>query len=247
MEFSEILAQLRRWWWLAVLGVLATGGLAYGATLAVAVQYTAESSLVLIPPRTTTDAPANPFLAIGGLNPAADVLVRSLNTGTFHDQHTPAGTSMKYTVARDTDASGPLLVVDASAASPKDAMDLLDAVVREAPVRLAQLQTDVGVQDSVAIRITEIARVAAPKTDSKSQTRAMVAVAVVGLAGTVLLVRLVDTLAARRVRRPRRPTAPAAPTAPAPAAETTEIPVQAHLARGTVAPADTHEAPVARR
>jgi hypothetical protein len=138
MEFSEILAQLRRRWWLVLLGLLATGAMAYGTTLAVAVQYTAQSSLVLIPPQTTTDAPANPFLGIGGLNPAADVLVRALNSGTFHDQHAPAGGSSKYTVARDTDASGPLLVVDASAATPQATMDLLDAVVREAPVRLAQ-------------------------------------------------------------------------------------------------------------
>lgn len=240
MEFSEILAQLRRWWWLVLIGVLATGGLAYGTTLAVAFQYTAESSLVLIPPQTTPDAPANPFLAIGGLNPAADVLVRALNTGTFHDEHAPAGGPLKYTVARDTDASGPLLVVDASAPTPQAAMDLLDAVVREAPARLAQLQTDVGVQQSVAIRITEVARVAAPKVDNKSQTRAMVAVGVVGLAGTVLLVRIVDSLVARRARRPRRHPA-------IPATASADIPEQLHPTHETVPPSDAHEAPAVRR
>lgn len=201
MEFSDLIAQLRRRWWLVLVGLVGTGALAYGVTFVVAVQYTAQSSLVLLPPRTTADAPANPFLAIGGLNPAADVLVRSLNTGTFHDEHAPAGGTTKYTVSRDTDASGPLLVVDASAPTPEAAMGLLEAVVQEAPARLAQLQADVGVQDSVAIRITEVARVAAPTRDTKSQTRAIVAIAVVGLALTVLLVRVVDNLLARRARR----------------------------------------------
>lgn len=244
MEFSEILAQLRRRWWLVLLGLLATGAMAYGTTLAVAVQYTAQSSLVLIPPQTTTDAPANPFLGIGGLNPAADVLVRALNSGTFHDQHAPAGGSSKYTVARDTDASGPLLVVDASAATPQAAMDLLDAVVREAPVRLAQLQADVGVQDSLAIRITEVARVAAPTRDTKSQTRAMVAVAVVGLAGTVLVVRIVDTLLGRRARRPRR--RPGTPPAPRPTVPDQAKPTHETVPHETV-PTDSHEPHGARR
>lgn len=240
MEFSEILAQLRRRWWLVLVGVLATGAMAYGTTLAVAAQYTAQSSLVLIPPRTTADAPANPFLAIGGLNPAADVLVRALNVGTFHDEHTPAGSSLKYTVSRDTNASGPLLVVDASAPTPQGVMQLLDQVVNQAPVTLAQLQKDVGVQDSVAIRITEVARVAAPTKDTKSQTRALLVVVVFGLAATVLLVRLVDTIVSRRVRRPRRRPA-SADTASASVPEPNR---SVHESTSASAP---HEAPVAGR
>lgn len=211
MEFSEILAQLRRRWWLALIGLVATGGLAFGASVLVAVQYTAQASLVLIPPRTTADTQINPFLAIGGLNPAADVLVRALNSGTFHDQHAPAGGTAKYTVARDTDASGPLLVVDVSDATPEAATKLLDAVVQQAPVSLSALQHDVGVEDSVAIRITEVARTAEPKVDRKSQIRALLAAVVVGLAGTVLIVRIADAVLVRRAGRPRRSTPEAVP------------------------------------
>jgi capsular polysaccharide biosynthesis protein len=214
MEFSEIVAQLRRRWWLVLVGLFMTGALAYGTTFVVAVQYTAQSSLVLIPPRTTADTQVNPFLSIGGLNPAADVLVRALNTGAFHDQHAPAGSATSYTVARDTDASGPLLVVEVTDATSGGAMSLLTAVVEQAPVTLAQLQTEVGVQDSESIRITEVARMTQPKTDRKSQTRAILVASVVGLVTTVALVRIVDGLLIWRTRR-SRPRSPAGEASPA--------------------------------
>jgi len=239
MEFSEIFAQLRRRWWLALLGLLMTGGLAFATTLVVAVQYTAESSMVLIPPRTTADTQVNPFLAIGGLNPAADVLVRALNSGTFHDEHAPAGGTAKYTVARDTDASGPLLVVDVTESTPQRATALLDAVVQQAPVSLSALQKDVGVQDSVAIRITEVARTAEPKTDSKNQVRALLAAVVVGLAATVILVRLADALLLRRTGRTRRPSS----SVPTPALDLPE-PL---LGPATLSSAAPHDPSVARR
>jgi capsular polysaccharide biosynthesis protein len=204
MEFSEILAQLRRRWWLVVVGALTTGALAYGATLVVAVQYTAESSVVLIPPRTTADTEVNPFLAIGGLNPAADVLVRALNTGTFHDTHAPDGGPAQYTVSRDTNASGPLLIIDVTDATPDGAMALLDTVVKQVPQTLARLQTDVGVQESAAIHITEVARVAQAKPDRRSQSRALVVALVAGLALTVIAVRGVDAMLIRRTGHRRR-------------------------------------------
>lgn len=239
MEFSEIFAQLRRRWWLVLVGVLMTGALAYGATLAVAVTYTAQSSIVLIPPRTTADTEVNPFLAIGGLNPAADVLVRALNAGTFHDTHAPEGGPAQFTVSRDANSSGPLLVVDVTDATPEGAMALLDTVVKQAPQTLAQLQADIGVQDSAAIHITEVARVARATPDRRSQSRALVVALVAGLAFTVVGVRVIDALLVRRAAR-------RAGVAELRAAAA-EIPEQYPSREAVASPDDVHDAPAARR
>jgi len=239
MEFNEIFAQLRRRWWLVLLGVLMTGLLAYSATLAVAVTYTAQSSIVLIPPRTTADTAVNPFLAIGGLNPAADVLVRALNTGSFHDTHAPDGGPAQFTVSRDTNASGPLLVVDVTDVTPESAMALLDTVVTQAPRTLAQLQAEVGVLDSEAIHITEVARVAEAKPDRRDQSRALVVALVAGLTFTVVGVRLIDALLARRAaRRAKLPEIRTAGTA---------IPGQHPSHEVDASPDDVHDATATRR
>ncbi|MBU4335300.1 MAG: hypothetical protein KJ548_01900 [Actinobacteria bacterium] len=192
MDLRYILAQLRRRAWATAMCLLATAAMAFYVQSTVPALYQVQASLVLIPPSLAEDPGSNPFLSIGGLNPAADVLVRALNYSSFRETVAPSGGTRTFDVSRDTDASGPLLVVNASDVTAAGANEVLDQVVAQAPISMAQLQDDIGVTDIAMIDVLEIARESQPTIDTKSQQRALLMVVAAGLVVTVLGVGLLD-------------------------------------------------------
>ena len=205
MDLRYLLAQLRRRAWVTALCLVATAAAAYLVQASIPARYQVQASLVLVPPSLAQDPGSNPFLSIGGLNPAADVLVRALNYSSFHEQVAPGGGTRTYDVARDTDASGPLLVVTASDVTAAGANDVLDTVVAQAPVSMKQLQVDIGVSNAAMIDVLEIARETEPTVDTKSQQRALLLVVGGGLGATLLGVGLLDRWLLSRTPRRRTP------------------------------------------
>lgn len=206
MDLRYILSQLRRRAWVTALCLIATAAMAYYVQSTVPARYEVQASLVLIPPSLAEDPGSNPFLSIGGLNPAADVLVRALNYSSFRETVAPSDGTRTYDVARDTDASGPLLVVTASDVTATGANELLEQVVEQAPISMSQLQDEIGVTDVAMIEVLEIARESQPTIDTKSQQRALLMVVAAGLVATVLGVGLLDRwLMRRKASGPRPP------------------------------------------
>ncbi|MBU4215297.1 MAG: hypothetical protein KJ792_11655 [Actinobacteria bacterium] len=211
MDLRYILAQLRRRAWVTALCLVATATMAFYVQSTVPALYQVQASLVLVPPSLAQDPGSNPFLSIGGLNPAADVLVRALNYSSFRETVAPAGGTRTFDVSRDTDASGPLLVVNASDVTAAGANEVLDQVVKQAPISMAQLQDDIGVTHVAMIDVLEIARESQPTIDTKSQQRALLMVVAAGLVATVLGVGLLDRWLLKRKAAPPKPKSPAKP------------------------------------
>ena len=78
---------IRRNWYVAVIGVLLTAGLAAGAVAAVPATYVSQAQMVLLPPPRTIstanatgdpNAAVNPFTQLGGLQSMAEVVARSM-------------------------------------------------------------------------------------------------------------------------------------------------------------------------
>jgi uncharacterized protein involved in exopolysaccharide biosynthesis len=196
-------ASLRRWY-VIVVGVLLTAGATYLVYEASEPTYEISGTAVLLPGSSTVPEGGNGFLYLGGLNPALEVLMRSVNSDAtsgeiLGDEPGVAG----YTIERDADASGPILLVTATSDSQKGARTILRAVLDTLPVRLADLQNDVAVPDAARMSVLDLAVDQQPSALTNDRTRAVLGIAVGGFVATFLLTALVDGLVLSIARRRR--------------------------------------------
>jgi len=198
MYLSELLAGLARRWWLVATGLVATVALSVFAYILVPAEQEIHASVLVLPPETATEEAHNPFLALNGLQPAADVLARAMNGGEVQEDLTPTDGSAEYEVARDVTSSGPVLIVGVTGRTEQAAAGLLDAVLVRMPEVFADLQADVDVPRSSTMTLTQVARETEPTASNKSQVRAVLVAAVGGLAATIFGTNLIDGLILRR-------------------------------------------------
>jgi uncharacterized protein involved in exopolysaccharide biosynthesis len=221
MLASQLLRSSLRRWYVVVLGLLLTGGLTYYVYSQIEPTYEISGTAVLLPGSSTVPEGGNGFLYLGGLNPALEVLMRSANSDATVTEilgDDPGSTS--YTVVRDLDASGPIVLVTATSDTEAEARSTLRAVLDILPERLATLQTDVAVPDAARMSVLDLAVDEEPTALTSARTRAVLAVAGVGIVATLLLTALVDGLllslarrrADRRARNADTATSDVAPT-----------------------------------
>jgi hypothetical protein len=192
---------LARRWYVVLVGVLAVLALCWGTAVLVPAQYDVTSTVLLLPPETIVDGePVNPLMNLGGLDGVTDVL------STAFEDTSEAGLDAEYTVERDLTLAGPVVLVNVSDTSPKDALGVQTLLLDRLPVKLDELQEAVGVPNSARITSTVLTEDDTPKSNRKSQIRAVLVVAVVGLAGTYLAASALDgvILGRRRSRGARK-------------------------------------------
>ena len=217
MYLSDLLAGLGRRWYVLALGLIATAALCVGATILVPVDHVAKSSVLLLPPKSTVGTGGNPYLALGGLQAAADVLARAMTDGATVKEIAPLTGTASYTVQPDATTHGPMLVIEATDVSGAGAVATLDAILRRAPVVLHDLQSGVGAPTDSLIGLYPITHDVVADTVSKSQIRAVILAGVVGAALTLFGTTLLDAFLLRRGggRRGRRTLASSSVTKPA--------------------------------
>lgn len=202
MLLRDVRTSLARRWYLVVVGLAVTAFACVGAARAVPATFEAEANLVLLPPASTVEPDGNPYLYLGGLGQAVELLARSVSSNEVTEKvlgGAPVGTS--YAVAPDPTASGPILLITAEAHSSEASLATLQSVLEAVPANLDELQADLDVP--VPSRITSMPLVVDDRSlpVRKAQVRALVAAAVVGTVGTVLGVGFVDGLLLSRRRR----------------------------------------------
>ena len=203
MYLSEIAGALRRRWWAVVIGLLGTAAITSVAFTLVPPEQQAHASLVILPPTRSVGETGNPYLALGGLQPAADMLAAAMNSGSVHESLAPSHGSATFEVAQDTNSSGPMLLVTVNDDDPEMALALLDSVIKTMPHVLAQLQEQVHVRTSNRLTLTEVARDTQAEPSAKKLLRATLVAAVGGLALTVFGTNMLDGLLIRRsVKKP---------------------------------------------
>lgn len=200
-------------WYFTLIGLLITLALCGLAALAVPVKYQAKAQILVLPPHTSVGTGGNPYLALGGLQAASDVLARAMSDGKTFQLLRSEGITGTYTVARDLTTSGPILLVAADDSTPEGALSTLNGILAQAAPRLAALQDDLNVPQNTRLTSNVFTRDTVASTQRKSQIRAVL----VGFAGgvfvTIMLVSAVDSLLTRRRRR-RAWTRPAGPDNP---------------------------------
>jgi len=198
MDLADLIAGLRRRWWAGLLGIVGTAFLLQYVYSIVPLQYQDQAAMLLLPPASALEKSTNPYLGLGGLQAATDVLARAVSTGAVHDTLAPKDGTAAFEVVRDTSGAGPVVVIDATDTTSDGAQALLGQVAETVPKVLLDLQNAVGVTPAEQIRVVEIARSSTPTVDNKTQFRALLLSGVGGLALTLFGVSALDSLMRRR-------------------------------------------------
>ena len=205
MEMRVVWRALRRRWYL----VLALGVLTAAATFLVAQRtgetYEATGTVLVFPPSqsegpTGTMSEENPYLTLGGVGQARDVVVRALTSKKVADsfgETYPTGT--KFEIVPDYTNSAPIILFTVEAAAPDVAAEALASLIDRVPVELEKLQSGLELPAEQRVTSVVLTRDEDPASTRKSMIRAaLMTMAALGGMG-LLLIALVDGwLAGRR-------------------------------------------------
>jgi hypothetical protein len=204
MYLHDLIRSLLRRWYLVLFGLLLTAGLAWAAFQTIPVTYESRASMVLLPPKISTEPDGNPYLYLGGLGQALDVLTRSLDADAERERLEDAHPEATYEAIADTTTSGPIMLITSTASTPAGARNLTAAVLEAVPTVLSDLQTDLGVPVDSRITVMTLSVDTAATVDAKLRTQALGALIAAGVTLTILLTGLLDGLLRSRRSRPGR-------------------------------------------
>ena len=199
---SRLRQRFVRQWPIAVAGLIGTVVLCVATLRLVPPSYSTKADVLLTPPPTaptlgTTGNP-NPYMQLGGLQPLADVVSRTMMSGATLSALQKAGLVGSYTVIRDATTDGPIVTVTTKAATPAAALNDLRLVLNMTGPQLNRLQIAEGVADNYRVTATAVSRDTQASASRKSQIRGLAVALVIGLLGTALAVSVVDRLRQRR-------------------------------------------------
>ncbi|GAB3772278.1 hypothetical protein FB382_002926 [Nocardioides ginsengisegetis] len=201
MYLHDFSSCLRRHWILTILAFLVAGGLGALASSHLKPSYTTQANIVLLPPDSSVVKGGNPYLYLGNLGQAADVLIRVSNSDDTRAAVKAQAPLGDYEVSHDWTTSAPMLVVTIKAPTAAAAVDLTRAVQAEIPANLAQLQDDLAVPDKSRIDAFVVSKDAVPKPDQKVRFQLIAVVLVGSLFLQSLLIAAWDSLVRRYRRR----------------------------------------------
>lgn len=198
MYLRELLASLRRRWYLLVIAVLITAVSCFGVSRLIGPTYQGQGAVVLVPPPDAADPDANPFIALGSLKQAGDIMIRSLNSDATHRRATLVEPDADYTVGPDYSTSAPVLVITATAPTAKQAAHMLRVVLAQVPTNLAALQHGLSIDSKNQIASEIIDLDEKPTLVIKAQLRAVVGAGVAVFGLLCLLIGAFDAAVRRR-------------------------------------------------
>jgi hypothetical protein len=198
VEMRVVWRSLRRRWYL----VLALAVLTLGATFLVGQRvgetYEATGTVLVFPP-SQTEGPTgdmseeNPYLSLGGVGQARDVVVRALTSKEVGDSFGadyPAGTT--FEIVPDYTNSAPIILFTVEAATPEVATEALSSLVERVPVELEKLQSGLDLPAAQRVTSVVLTRDESPASTKKAMIRSsLMTMAALGGMG-LLLIALVD-------------------------------------------------------
>lgn len=198
----DILFGLWRRWYFVVTFLLLTLGICLFIKQSVPSTYRAQGSLVLMPPSSTVGPEGNPFLFLGGMGQALDILSAEVSAADTAQPILDAYPGTAYIAEPDRSSSGSVIKLVVAGDDRNRVTSALHDVVALVPVTLTAMQDAQKVPDRSRIGLMTLVVADEPTEDTKTRTVSVVAVAGTGIALTVLLTGFIDgRLLARTLRR----------------------------------------------
>ncbi|WP_454851939.1 hypothetical protein [Promicromonospora soli] len=201
MSFLNVIRALGRRWYVTLAGLLVTGALAWTVTDMVPPVYTARALVLLVPSEQAVGKGGNPFLALGGLDLPARVVVAYYESDVARTRFASQSSDGEYVVAIEESTRGPVIAVDVTDATPQQTLATLDRITESIPVELQRLQEEVDAPPKSVVTTLLLAKDEKAQTDSGGTVRLLIAATAAGLVGTgVVAVALDGMLRSRRAR-----------------------------------------------
>lgn len=214
MYLLDSVSVLLRQWRVVLFGLALMSGAAWMAVGGVPTQYQASASAFLLvsPDATGSDTPSNPFLVLqASLTVTAELVAGIVTSPAVQEEMAADGFPSDYAIAVSADRTAPLLFVTANDTDPVAAVATVNEVIRRIDLELARIQQDAGAPTEQTIVSQTFSIGEKAEALGGSDTRALVAIAAVGVVATILAAFLAERLNMMRGQRePRRP--PVEPT-----------------------------------
>lgn len=200
MSFLDLIAALGRRWIVTVIGLLATAGLVYGASTIEPPVYTARGLVLLVPSEQMVGKGGNPFLALGGLDLPARVVVAYYESDAAKARFTSGSTDSEYVVAIEESTRGPVISVDVTDSTPQDTLATLEEITASVPVELRRLQEEVDAPENAIVSTLVLTKDERAEADNSGTVRMIIAAGGLGLVATVVGAVAIDGLVRSRAR-----------------------------------------------
>jgi capsular polysaccharide biosynthesis protein len=202
MAIGDFFGALRRRWLIVLVGIVLTVGLSGAAYWFFKPTYEVTGTVLLLPPASSAiNGSTNPYLQLGGLQQAVDLVGVSLSDQATTLEMKDISKDVDFTVKADVRTSSPLLVVDVKDSSPETALRIRDILMARVPVRLEEMQQRLAVSTKDRVTSSVLTLDTEAQEVGRNRLRAAVVAGVLGLGLTLLVAALWD---ARRLRHPRR-------------------------------------------
>lgn len=199
MIASDILRGLLRRWYIICLGLLLAGILAGLTWSAIPPKYERSAVQLLVPGvGTLPEGSTNPFLYLGGLTDAAEVMARSVGSENTLNEVAAAHPGISVEVVRDTSTAGPFIHISVTSNDEVETAEALADLVRRTPLVLQALQEQEGVKPSEHITVIPVTVDQESNVTQRNRLLATVSVAVIGAIVTLLLTGFIDGVTRRR-------------------------------------------------
>lgn len=199
MAFSRVIGALKRRWYIVVVGLIVTGGIAWAVPQISPPEYTARGLVLLLPP-VSQDTGTNPFLALGGLEIPARVVVAAYSSNALKEQIATQDPKADVAVSMEESTRGPVIAVDVKAASADGAISMLTYTAQSIPDTLARLQNEVQVPDASRVKSMPLTMDVEAEENKSGTIRLLIVGIGGGLALTVLAVYAFDAALPKRRR-----------------------------------------------
>jgi hypothetical protein len=201
---------------IAVFGVALTALLIFGALAMVPPRYEASASVLLLPGENSVPESENPFLFLGGVAQARDVLVKIADSETIRADLRGDYPGVDYEVQPDLTTGAPLILLTTSGSDSDAVLALRDAVLEVLPRELEGFQNAAGSPSGSRISSMLLISDERPQRVIKSQIRAGVVAGVAGVGMMFAALAAAEALTRRRDADRRRAAPDAAGPKPRP-------------------------------
>ena len=205
MKFTDTLRGLLRRWYIVAADCVITAAIALGAWFAIPTGYERTATQLLIPGATSMPEGANPYLFLGGLSPAADVLVRAIGSQEVLDDVVNQHPGVRIEISRDTTTPGPIIVITVTAGSDAAAKEVLGLLIDRTATVLNDFQQaeNIPVRNRVSVIPVSVDTQSVPQL--RSRLLGTAAAGIVGLVLTLLIAGIVDGASQRKRQRETSP------------------------------------------
>ncbi|MCU1424039.1 MAG: hypothetical protein JWM51_330 [Microbacteriaceae bacterium] len=202
MNLRDLLRGVARRWYVVLAGLLVTGAACAGLYAAVPLENTASANVILLPPQTVYGEDGNPFLYLGGLSQAVDVLSRTLNAEDIRGVIEKENPDVDFEIGADSSSTGPVILITAKGADASAAIETMYDVLDATPGALESIQVGLSVPPNSLITVETLAADSEVEVDPKNRLQAVIAAAAAGFVASLLLTGFIDArLVSRAARR----------------------------------------------